>query len=302
MKILITGSNKYTDEQFYKLKELQAEVEFLQNEKDEVKNAEIYDAVICNGLFLHNDIKRFVNLRYIQLTSAGFDRVPMDYVQERGIMIHNARGVYSVPMAEHAILKILELYKHSRLFYDNQKQHKWEKNRNIYELCGKNAVIVGFGNIGMEIAKRLKAFGVNIIGVDINRVYSEYIDEYVQIEDFHRALSMGDIVISTAPYTNETHHLFSEREFSSMKAKCIFINISRGSIVNEKDMIFALKNKRIYGAALDVFEEEPLNENSELWDLENVIITPHNSFVGDGNSERMFDVIVKNLRGWIKYG
>ena len=101
------------------------------------------------------------------------------------------------------------------------------------------------------------------------------------------------------PYTKEIHHIFGARFFSAMKKSGMFVNISRGKLVDEAALIYALNNNVIKGAALDVFEEEPLTGESMLWNLDNLIITPHNSFVGDGNNERMFDVIYNNLKDWI---
>ena len=113
MKLLLTGAFNYSDENLKALSDLGMEITFLQFEKDEVINPEQYDAVVCNGLFLYNDIKMFTNLKHIQLTSAGFDRIDVKYCEEKGIKLFNARGVYSVPIAEWAILKILELHRQS---------------------------------------------------------------------------------------------------------------------------------------------------------------------------------------------
>ena len=294
MKLLLTGAFNYSDENLKALSDLGMDITFLQFEKDEVINPQAYDAVVCNGLFLHNDIKKFTNLKHIQLTSAGFDRIDVKYCEEKGIKLFNARGVYSVPIAEWAILKILELYKKSRKFYENEKNHNWEKEREIFELFEKTAVIVGCGSIGTEIAKRLKVFGVEIVGVDIFKP-NEIYDEYFDIKDINESLKKADIVISTDPLTEDTIELFSEEKFSLMKETAVFCNFSRGKVVNENDLIDALKNKEIYGAVLDVFETEPLDIKSPLWDMENAIVTPHNSFVGEGNQKRMFDVILKNF-------
>ena len=294
MKLLLTGAFNYSDENLKALSDLGMDITFLQFEKDEVINPQAYDAVVCNGLFLHNDIKKFTNLKHIQLTSAGFDRIDVKYCEEKGIKLFNARGVYSVPIAEWAILKILELYKKSRKFYENEKNHNWEKEREIFELFEKTAVIVGCGSIGTEIAKRLKVFGVEIVGVDIFKP-NEIYDEYFDIKDINESLKKADIVISTVPLTEDTIELFSEEKFSLMKETAVFCNFSRGKVVNENDLIDALKNKEIYGAVLDVFETEPLDIKSPLWDMENAIVTPHNSFVGEGNQKRMFDVILKNF-------
>ena len=168
MKLLITGAWNCTNDQLNQIESMGHSVLFMQNEKDVLPCAyEEVEGVVCNGLFLSHPIEKFSNLRFIQLTSAGFDRVPMEYVKTHGIEIHNARGVYSIPMAEFALCGVLQLYKQSRFFLENQKQGRWEKHRGILELYGKTVCIVGCGNVGTECAKRFQAFGCNVLGVDL---------------------------------------------------------------------------------------------------------------------------------------
>ncbi len=300
MKLLITGAYRYTQEQTDKLAELGLDIDYIPYETDEIIAPEQYEAVVCNSLFLDHDIKKFKSLAYIQLTSAGLDRVPLAYIKEHGIALYNARGVYSVPMAEHAVLKILELYKHSRNFYKNQKHHVWQKDRELIELAGKTAAVIGCGSVGLECAKRLKAFDTTIIGVDLYKGESDYIDRYELIKDIECVLPECDIVVLTLPLTKETTDMFDDMLFKKMKKTAVFVNMARGGIVNQQALIKALQSEEIAGAALDVFEEEPLAADNPLWEADNVIITPHNSFVGDGNHERMFEVIYNNLSLWVR--
>ena len=298
MKLLLTGAFKCTDEQIEYLKSLGHEIVFFGDEREKLDfDVSDIEGVICNGLFVYNDIEQFRSLKYIQLTSAGFDRVPMDYIKQHGIEIHNARGVYSVPMAEFALTGILQLVKQSRFFYENQKQHIWEKSRTLGELAGKTAVIVGAGNIGSEVAKRLKAFDVTVVGIDITTDQRPYFDKIELLKNLDEQLKAADIVVLTLPLTDDTKGMFDKSKFDLMKNSCIFVNIARGQLVVENDLIDALNNKKISGAVLDVFETEPLEKTSPLWDMDNVIITPHNSFVGQ-NNKRMFDVIISNLENY----
>ena len=298
MKLLLTGAFKCTDEQIEYLKSLGHEIVFFGDEREKLDfDVSDIEGVICNGLFVYNDIEQFHSLKYIQLTSAGFDRVPMDYIKEHGIEIHNARGVYSVPMAEFALTGILQLVKQSRFFYENQKQHIWEKSRTLGELAGKTAVIVGAGNIGSEVAKRLKAFDVTVVGIDITTDQRPYFDKIELFNNLDEQLKAADIVVLTLPLTDDTKGMFDKPKFDLMKNSCIFVNIARGQLVAESDLIYALNNKKISGAVLDVFETEPLEKTSPLWDMDNVIITPHNSFVGVGNTERLSKIIFENIVG-----
>lgn len=296
MKLLLTGAFKYTNEQIEYLKSLGNEVVFVQDEREKISfDVSDIEGVICNGLFLYNKIEQFKSLKYIQLTSAGFDRVPLDYINDHKIKIYNARGVYSVPMAEFAVTGILQLVKQSRFFYENQKQHMWEKSRTLGELSGKTAVIVGAGNIGTEVAKRLNAFDMTVIGVDICNNEKLYFDNVELFSELDEYLKIADIVVLTLPLMDSTRGMFDKTKFELMKENSIFVNLARGPLVVENDLIDSLEQKLIGGAVLDVFDVEPLEKNSPLWDMKNVILTPHNSFVGENNNKRMFKVIVENL-------
>lgn len=296
MKLLLTGAFKYTDEQIEYLKSLGNDIVYVQDERKKIDfDVSDIEGVVCNGLFLYNDIRHFKKIKYIQLTSAGFDRVPIDYINEHEIKIYNARGVYSIPMAEFALCGVLQLIKQSRLFYKNQNNHIWEKSRTLGELSGKTVLIVGAGNIGSEVAKRFSAFDASVIGVDITDDDRKYFDKVELLDNLDEQLKIADIVILTLPLTDSTREMFDKSKFDLMKKSSIFVNIARGPLVVESDLINSLKSGDISGAVLDVFGEEPLNENSPLWDMDNVILTPHNSFVGENNNKRMFDVIVDNL-------
>ncbi|WP_172463479.1 NAD(P)-dependent oxidoreductase [Priestia endophytica] len=302
MKLLLTGAFKYSEEQLNKLKLLGYEIVFVQDERVPLQ-LDVSDimGVVCNGLFLSNDIKKFKKLKFIQLTSAGLDRVPLDYIKKKGIRLYTAKGVYSVPMAEWAVLKVLEIYKKSRQFYEAQRDHKWEKHRDLIELTDKTAAIIGFGSVGSEIAKRLKVFGVNIIGVGRRReIYSSLIDEYYLINELDIVLKKSDIVILTLPLTKDTTHLIDTKNISNMKDNGVVINISRGGVIDESALVEALKVDKFLGVALDVFVEEPLQNESLLWDFDRVTVTPHNSFVSDKTNDRLFNLIEQNLKGIIK--
>ena len=218
----------------------------------------------------------------------------MEYVKGKNIEIHNAKGVYSIPMAEFAVGGILQIYKQSRYFLENQKAHKWEKHRGLSELDGKTVCIVGCGSVGTECAKRLKAFDCKIIGIDIKPYMSEWFDEMHSLDSLDEVLKNSDIVILTLPLFEETFHLMNAARLNMMKTGALLVNIARGKIVDTEALLDELRTKRLY-AVLDVFEKEPLEYKSDLWDLENVIITPHNSFVGTGNAERLAHAIITNL-------
>jgi len=296
MNILVTGAWRCTQEQLDEIRALGHEVIFMQNESDALPvEPEWVEGMVCNGLFLHHDINLFSNLRFIQLTSAGFDRVPMEEVNRRGIKICNARGVYGIPMAEFAVAGVLQLYKQSRFFYENQKKREWNKNRNLLELWGRQVTIVGCGNIGQECAKRFSAFDCRIVGVDIFEAELPHIASMVHISRLQEVLPQSDVVVLTLPLTEQTRHLFDAKVISAMKPGAVIVNIARGGVV-DTDALAAGLQTHLGGAVLDVFEEEPLQADSPLWEMDNVLISPHNSFVGDHNGQRLARVILDNLQ------
>ena len=293
MNVLVTGAFQLNSEELAALKAAGHQVCVHPDERAPVEHPERYEAVVCNGLFLHNPIENFTGLRLIQLTSAGLDRVPLDYIRAHGIELHNAAGVYSVPMAEFAVCGILQLYKQSRFFAENQTRHKWEKHRGLPELSGKRVCILGCGDVGREIAKRLRAFGCRITGVNRTvRVLPDF-ERVLPLEKLADAASACDILICCMALTAETSGIVSKEIFDGLPSGAIFVNVARGALADEAAMTAWLQKGG--PAVLDVFEEEPLPENSPLWDMESVILTPHNSFVGDGNRERLWVKIKENL-------
>ena len=290
MNLLITGAWQQAAVHFDDILSLGNEILFLQQEKDALPcDPSWVEGVICNGLFLYHPIEQFCNLEYIQLTSAGFDRVPMDYVNAHGITIHNTRGVYSAPMAEFALAGVLSLYKKLDVFRVNQRSHRWDKQRDVRELSGRNVVIVGCGSVGTECAKRFKAFGCTIIGIDVIVRTDETFDRILPLDELDSVLCEADVIVLTLPLTETTKGLIDARRLGLIHG--ILVNIARGAIINQKAL-----EAWTGEAVLDVFEDEPLKEDSPLWDKEGFIITPHNSFIGEGNGNMLSGLIMKNLR------
>lgn len=295
MNMLVTGALGATEKDLNMLRSMGFAVTVHRDERQPVEYPERYEAVICNGLFLYNDISDFSSLKYIQLTSTGLDRVPLDYIRAHAITLHNARDVYSVPMAEFAVGGVLQLYKQSRFFADNQRAHRWEKHRGLLELSGKTVCIVGCGSVGSACAVRFGAFGCRIIGVNRSARDGSVYEAVYPFDALHDTLAQADVVVLAVPLTAETAHLIDARALAAMKPGAVLVNLARGGIVESNALADALKG-HLGGAVLDVFEEEPLPETAPFWDMENVILTPHNSFVGEGNHGRMMGTVLENLK------
>lgn len=301
MKILLTGAYAYTEPQFAKLRELGLELVMMPDERGDLpKGAQDAEIAVCNNLFLYHDLTLFPRLRCVQLTSAGLDRAPVEKMQEKGIVLYNARGVYSIPMAEFALWGVLSLYKQAGFFYSNQKNHLWEKHRGLWELSGGRVCVVGCGSVGTACADCFRALHMQVTGVDLVEPKNDCYDRYFPVSQIGQAVRDADVVILTVPLTNETEHLISEKTLENFNPGAVLVNIARGGVVDTEALIAALQNGRIGGAVLDVFEEEPLSSDSPLWDMENVLVTPHNSFVSQNNNDRLFSVIYQNLQTFLK--
>lgn len=283
MELLVTGAFSGAKQHIRELEEKGHRVHFLQFEKDELPcPPDQIEGVICNGLFLFHAIEKFTRLRFIQLTSAGYDRVPMEYVREHGIEIHNARGVYSIPMAEFAVACVLGHYKKLAVFRDQQTRHEWRKHRDLMELAGKRVVIVGCGDVGTECAKRFRAFECEVIGVNRTVRESAYFNRVAGLNMLDEELNKADIAVVSIALDESTKGLVKARLLGT---ESLLVNISRGSTVDLTDARCRL--------VLDVFEEEPLPEDSPLWEA--ATVTPHNSFIGEENGDRLYRLIKSNL-------
>ena len=266
MNLLLTGCFKYTEVQKEKLASLGFRIHFVQQETEALPLAAAeVDATVCNGLFLSHNIEDFTNLKFIQLTSAGFDRVPVDYIKAKGIALHNARGVYSVPMAEWALYRVLEHYKQGWFFKNEQEQHQWTKHRGLRELAGSRVAVVGAGNVGQEVAKRFGALGCHVTGFDIHTNSTPFFDEMVLTASLLEHIGLYDVVVITAPLLPSTRWLISYDVMKGMKENATLVNIARGGLIDQKALVQVLCERKDLFAALDVFENEPLEADSPLW-------------------------------------
>lgn len=296
MRLLVTSALGCGGEGLDEIRALGHDVTYLRDERGSLpEGAQEVDGVVCNALLLHHDAARFPNLRFVQLTSAGLDRAPVDELARRGVALFNAQGVYSVPLAEWVVMQILQICKRARFFMRNQDERRWEKARDLRELAGRSACIVGFGDVGREVAKRLRAFDVLVMAVDARTIESPLADEVLGFESLGRALVSADFVVLAVPLTPDTRHLVDDTTIALMKPDAVLVNVSRGEVVDENALVRALAAGRFSGVALDVFEEEPLDQDSPLWGVERVMVTPHNSFVSDRAGERLFRLVLDNL-------
>jgi phosphoglycerate dehydrogenase-like enzyme len=244
-------------------------------------------------------------LKWIHSTAAGVAQLMYPELRDSGIMVTNPSGIFSVPMAEHTIGLLLAL---ARNFPDSVRgqdrnewaqQQLWDKPQHLTELNGQILLIVGFGSIGHEVARRARAFDLRVWGVtrsgEGDRSLAEKI---VPAKELNAALPEADYVLIAAPETSETKHLIGEAELARMKPGARLINVGRGSLLDESALVRALESGRLGGAALDVTQIEPLPAENPLWKAPNLFITPHTSAVSGRLWHRETALLLELLELW----
>jgi D-2-hydroxyacid dehydrogenase (NADP+) len=241
------------------------------------------------------------NLRWVQLTSAGVDRAARSGLLESEIMLTSASGLHATPIGEFVLCVMLMFCKGAPKFVRAQERREWVRYM-PQELFGKTVGVVGMGHIGSEVARLAKAFGCRVIATRrsvTQRVRGELVDEVLPASELPALLGESDFVVLSVPLTQETRHLIAEPELRAMRSTGVLINIARGAVVDEAALVRALKEGWIGGAGLDVFEQEPLPPESELWGMESVILSPHLSGGTEIYNQRAAGIFCENLRRYL---
>jgi len=296
MKISIIGNY---DKAYIDLIKQQGDYEV---EAHKLGDDSIYDADILVSLGFDNEytpsrIMNSTKVKWIHILAAGVENLPFKEIKQKNIIVTNSNGIHKIPISEHVFGMLLNFTRNLYIFQEQKKQKLWKKQIGT-ELYGKTMGIIGLGSIGREIARKAKAFDMKVIGTKNNKIPLENVDCVYGSEDLEQVLSQCDFVVIALPSTPQTNKLISRREFESMKDGAYFVNISRGEIVDEVELIKALKNGKLKGACLDVFEEEPLPKDSELWNVDNVIISPHLAALSPAYFDRAFKIFLYNLNAF----
>ncbi|WP_458186877.1 D-2-hydroxyacid dehydrogenase [Haladaptatus sp. NG-WS-4] len=232
------------------------------------------DAVVTFGYseeFLDSD------LRWIHSIQAGYDRFPLDALESEGIVLTNSTGIHGTSVGETVLGMMLSYARRLHVHARHQADHEWHRPEwdEPFTLQGESLCVVGLGTLGRGIAKRADAIGMDVTGVRRSAESVPHVREVYPNDDLHEAIADARFVALATPLTDETRGLMGEAEFAAMREDAFFVNVARGKCVDETALVSALEADDIAGAALDVFEEEPLAEESLLWDMEDVIVTPH---------------------------
>jgi phosphoglycerate dehydrogenase-like enzyme len=266
--------------------------------------AQLQDADIFAGFnLLPGQLAAARKLKWIHVTAAGVAQLMRPDVRARGITITNSRGVHAITMAEHTIGLLIALARKFPASIRFQEQRRWAQQEiwesRPSELQGATLVIIGFGAIGGELARRARAFGMRVWAVTRSGRADESLAERVfPSTELARVLPEADYLVLAAPETPSTHHMIGEAQLAAMKPSACLINVARGSLVDESALINALERGIIAAAALDVAEKEPLPSESPLWSAKNVLITPHTSSVSNQLWPRQQKLLLENLERW----
>lgn len=262
------------------------------------------DVLITSNPQFLPDVSRAVRdhgrkLKWIQFTSVGIDTA-VESGLPAGVVITNLRGVRTGVIAGHAITLMLGLMRGLHVFDRHRRTHTWareEMSKTVLTTEGKTLVIVGLGDIGRDCARKAKAFNMHVVGISREGKAGGTIDEAFPRTRLHDILPRADVLLLSLPLETDTHHIIGAREIALLKPSAMIVNIARGALIDEAAMVAALVERRIAGAALDVMETEPLPDDSPLWDLDNVLFSPHVGGHSDATSKQaLADMIGENLR------
>ena len=260
------------------------------------------EAEVIYGLrFPQNILERAPRLKWVQTSSAGVDTLLDTKLWQSDVILTTTSGIHVIPMREHVLGMMLMFVRHAPIYFVNKQRKVWKQDLPD-QLCGKTLGVVGLGKVGEGIARAAKAFDMRVVATRrhvTEQETSAAVDTLYPADKLLEMLGESDFVVVTVALTKETQKLIGERELRAMKPTAYIINIARGSVIDEAALTKALKEKWIAGAGLDVFEKEPLPQNSELWTLPNVIITPHVAGLMPDYNARAMEVFCENLRRYL---
>lgn len=254
------------------------------------------EAVIPPFRYKAEDLLPMKNLKWVQSFSAGVNTHPLSYLKDKGIVLTNTRGVHAPQMTDHILGMILAFARGFLPAIRYQKERPWSHAFQLTELRGKELLIVGAGSIGQLLAKKAKAFDMRVVGLKRTPQILADFDAVLPLDRMLETMGTADYIVVLAPLTKDTRGMIGAEAFSRMKKEAVLINLGRGPLVEEEALIEALREGKIRGAGLDVFHKEPLPEESSLWDMDNVLLTPHLGGFSDGTNRRAVELMAENIR------
>jgi len=282
----------------------QIEVEQRNTYKDVEEH--IRDAEIFFGWSLRGEqVRAAKKLRWIHSTAAAVHQLMSPELRASDVLVTNARSVHGPVVAEHAVALMFALAKCLPTAVRYQQQHVWAQEQIAYqhpppiELSGSTLGLIGYGAIGGEIARTALALGMRVLVVREHPERANGVEETFGLDRLDEVVAQSDFLVLAAPLTEKTRHLVNTERLARMKPEAYLVNVSRGALIDEAALVDTLRNRRIGGAGLDVFDREPLSADSPLWDLDNLLITPHTAAQTDKMWERHYELIHENIRRYL---
>ncbi len=266
---------------------------------DKIANADVLAAMGSKMIFQEGLLERAGRLKWIQTFTTGTDKVTPLKGFRKDMLLTSTRGMHGAQMAEMALMQMLALARDLPRMLRNQAQSKWDRFMQI-RLLGKTVVILGVGTSGENLAQRCKAMGMTVIGVTGTPRILPNFDRMVRRSELALVAAEADFLVIVVPYEKETHKIVNSAVFNVMKPTSFVCNIARGGVLDEQDLLVAIREKKIAGAALDVFDVEPLPADNPLWREPNVIVTPHHAGQSDVYNEQVYDIFGPNLKCFLE--
>lgn len=241
------------------------------------------------------------HLQWVHSVSAGVDTLPLKYMREHGILLSNSRGIHGKPIAEQILGMMLSFSRQLHHYWKNQEERHWERQYFPDELSGKTLLILGAGSIGRELARKAKTFDMTIMGVNTHGGDLSDFHHVLSLDSVNTVLPETDYLVVLLPLTQKTHHFVDHRRLSLLKPSAVVINFGRGPVVDQAALTQALSDGTIRGAGLDVFEDEPLPHDSPLWEMDDVLITPHTGGWTPHYNERLVEIFLANWRSFLAH-
>ena len=260
-----------------------------------IVDAEIYFGRIPRSVFLKAN-----KLRWIQVFGAGVETQLFPELIESDVILTCTSGAFNNVVADHAFALILAIARHIPTHVRNQDKGIWDRSGVCHQIAGQTVGIIGLGNIGSEIAKRAHVFGMKVLAVDMRSMECpDFVDRLCGLKDMDKVLKNADYLVVIVPLTKKTRGMIGAAELSKMKPTANLINVGRGPIVDQAALIDALKNGVIAGVGTDVFENEPIEPESELWNLKNVVMTPHIAGPAPESRAASFEIFLENIKRFL---
>jgi D-2-hydroxyacid dehydrogenase (NADP+) len=267
---------------------------------DKIAEADVLAAMGTKLIFREGGIMdKARKLKWIQAFTTGTDKIMPLKAFTKEMLLTSTRGMHGAQMAEMALLQMLALARDLPRSVRNQGEAKWDRFMQI-RLLGKTVVILGVGTSGEDLALRCKVMGMTVVGVTGTPRPSPNFDRMVKRSELVSAAKEADFLVVVVPYEKETHKIVNAKVFNAMKPTAFVCNIARGGVLDEQDLLVALRSKKIAGAALDVFDLEPLPPDNPLWREPNVMITPHHAGQSDVYNEQVYGIFGPNLKCFLE--